>query len=208
MAGRKLVNYLPEGKLNFNYFRIGFMKKLILLLIPVMLIIAGCSQSILEPTAPALEVQKSVIQLPPPSSLSIENVYEVSEEIDGSRGGMVKMNESYSSGSGLVTIKAKLKIPQDAFSGTETIGYLVSGSDGSIDFSPGMSFNKDLQFDIRFTGLDLSGINPDEIHFMYMDPDGTTHPVEYSSLTVDLDRGVLEVKDAVISHFSRYIWSR
>lgn len=184
------------------------MKKLLLLLIPVMLIIAGCSQSILEPTAPTLEVQKSVIQLPPPSSLSIENDYQVSEEIDGSRGGMVKMNESYSSGSGLVTIKAKLKIPQDAFSGTETIGYLVSGSDGSIDFSPGMSFNKDLQFDIRFTGLDLSGINPDEIHFMYMDPDGTTHPVEYSSLTVDLDRGVLEVKDAVISHFSRYIWSR
>ncbi len=184
------------------------MKKILLLLIPVMLIIAGCSQSILEPNAPALEVQKSVIQLPSPNSLSIENDFSVSEEIDGSRGGMVKMNESYSSESGQVTIKAKLKIPRDAFSGTETIGYLVNDADGSIDFSPGMPFNEDLSFDIKFTGLDLSNVNPDDINFMYLDQDFTTHPVEYSSLTVDTERGILEVKDAVITHFSRYIWSR
>ncbi len=185
------------------------MKKVLLLLIPVMMVLAGCSQSVLEPTAPAVEVQKSIIQLPPSNSLSIENnVFSVSEEIDGSKGGMIKMQESYSSGSGQVTIKAKLKIPKDAFSGTETIGYQINDSDGSIDFSPGMTFNADLRYDIKFTGLDLSGINPEDVHFMYLDPNQVSHPVEYSSLTVDTDRGILEVKDAVISHFSRYIWSR
>ena len=184
------------------------MKKVLLLLIPVMLIAAGCSQSVLEPTIPDPGIQKSVIQLPSPNSLNIENQFSVSEEIDGSQGGMVKMNESYSSETGRVTIKAKLKIHKNAFSGTENIGYTVYDNDGSIDFFPGMSFNDDLRFDIKYTGLDLSGINPEDIHFMYLDPDGFTHPVEYSSLTVDTDRGILEVKDAVISHFSRYIWSR
>ncbi len=185
------------------------MKKILLLLIPVMLIIAGCSQSVLEPSAPALEAQKSVIQLPQSNSLTIENnVFAVSEEIDGSKGGMVKMNESYTSGSGQVTIRAKLKIPKNAFSGIETIGYQVDDLDGSIDFSPSIFFDEDLRFDIKFTGLDLSGFNPDEIQFMYLDPDGFTHPVEYSELTVDTERGILEVKDAVITHFSRYIWAR
>ena len=185
------------------------MKKVLLLLIPVMLIFAGCSQSILEPTAPVSEVQKSVIQLPTPNSLNVENnVFSASEEIDGSQGGMVKMNESYSSGSGQVNINAKLKIPKNAFSGTETIGYLVDDADGSIDFSPSMSFSEDLRFDIKFIGLDLSGFEPEDIHFMYVDGGGITHPVQYSKLTVDIDRGVLEVKDAVISHFSRYIWTR
>ena len=185
------------------------MKKVLLLLIPVMLILAGCSQSILEPTAPVQEVQKSVIQLPAPNSLNVENnVFSASSEIDGSRGGLVKMNESYSSGSGQVHINAKLKIPADAFSGTETIGYIVDDFDGSIDFSPSMSFNTDLRFDIKFIGLDLTTINPNELQFMYVDPEGVTHPVQYSKLTVDVERGVLEVKDAVISHFSRYIWSR
>lgn len=185
------------------------MKKVLLLLIPVMLIFAGCSQSILEPTAPVQETQKSVIQLPPSNSLNIENnVFSVSQEIEGSRGGMVKMNESYSTESGHVTINAKLKVPAGAFSGTETIGYTVDDFDGSIDFSPSMTFNEDLSFDIKFIGLDLSGIDPEEIHFLYVDPAGVTHPVQYSKLTVDVDRGVLEVRDAVVSHFSRYIWGR
>lgn len=185
------------------------MKKVLLLLIPVMLILAGCSQSILEPTAPVQEVQKSVIQLPAPNSLNVENnVFFASSEIDGSKGGLVKMNESYSSGSGQVNINGKLKVPANAFSGTETIGYTVDDLDGSIDFSPSMAFNEDLRFDIKFIGLDLSGFQPDEIHFMYVDPEGVTHPVQYSKLTVDVDRGILEVKDAVISHFSRYIWGR
>ena len=184
------------------------MKKVLLLLIPVMLIIVGCSQSVLEPIVPDAAAQKSVFQLPAPSSLSIENEFSVNEVIEGSMGGMVKMNESYSSESGQVTIKAKLKIPKDAFSGTRSIGYVVDGFDGSIDFSPGMTFNEELRFDIKFTGLDLTGLDPEDVHFLYVDQQGVTHPVEYSQLTVDTDKGILEVKDAVINHFSRYIWAR
>jgi hypothetical protein len=195
-------------KLNYNYFRKGYMKKVLLLLIPVMLVLAGCSQSVLEPTAPVLETQKSIVQLPPSSSLHIEdNTFTVSEAIEGSQGGMIKMNESYESESGLVTIKAKLKIPKDSFTGTETIGYQIN-SDASIDFFPGMLFDKDLLFDVKFTGLDLSGINPNEINFLYVDPSGVTYPVQYRQMTVDVDKGILEVKDAVIVHFSRYIWGR
>ncbi len=184
------------------------MKRVLLTLIPVILFIAGCSQTDMQPTSPALETNKAVIQLPPSSSLQIENVYTASDLIDGSKGGMIKLNESYSSGSGEVSIKAKLKVPKNAFSGTETLEYQINGEDASIDFYPGMAFDKDLLFDLKFTGLDLSGINPNEIQFLYLAPDGNTYPVQYSKLTVDIDRGILEVKDAVINHFSRYIWAR
>lgn len=187
----------------------GFMKKILLLIIPVILILAGCSQSILEPTSPVSEIQKSIITLPPNNSLQIENEYSVSEDIDGSKGGIVKMNESYYSESGKVSIRAKLKISKDSFTGTETIGYDVYSSDGSIVFFPGMTFARDLVFDIKFTGLDLSNIqDPDEIHFLYVDSENNTYPVQYSSMNVDLGKGILEVKGAVINHFSRYIWAR
>jgi len=185
----------------------GVMKKVLLLLFPIVLIIAACSQSDLEPTAPVQDIQKSVIQLPPSSSIGIDNTLSVSEEIDGSKGGMIKLNESYSSQSGEVKIKAKLKIPKDAFSGTETIGYDIN-EDASINFHPEMNFDKDCLYDIKFTGLDLTGIDPNEIDFLYMAPDGAVYPVQYSKLTVDVEKGILEVKDAVITHFSRYIWSR
>ena len=143
------------------------MKKILLLFIPVFLIFAGCSQSILEPTSPVSEIQKPVISLPPSGSLQIENDFSVSEDIDGSKGGIVNMNESYYSESGRVSIRAKLKISKDSFTGTETIGYDVYSKDGSIVFSPGMTFDKDLVFDIKCTGLDLSSIqNPDEIKFL------------------------------------------
>ena len=186
----------------------GFMKKILLAFIPVILFIAGCSQTDLQPTSPAFETNKAVIQLPPGNSLQIENLFSASEVIDGSQGGMIKLNESYSSESGEVSIKAKLKVPKNAFSGTETLEYQINGEDGSIDFYPGMTFDKDLLFDLKFTGLDLSGINPSDIQFLYLDPDGNTYPVQYSHLTVDVDRGILEVKDAVITHFSRYIWAK
>ena len=184
------------------------MKKVLLLFIPVMLFIAGCSQSDLSPTSPVPAVQKSLIQLPPSNTPRVENNFSASESIEGSKGGMIKMNESYNSPDGNVTIKAKLKIPKDAFSGTEDIGYQIDSEDGSVEFYPGMSFDKDLIYDLKFTGLDLSGIDPNQVRFMYVDEFGNTYPVEYSALIVNVDRGVLEVKDAVISHFSRYIWSR
>jgi hypothetical protein len=186
------------------------MKKILLLFIPVILIFAGCSQSILEPTSPESSIQKSVISLPPSSSLQTENeLFSVSDDIDGTKGGIVNMNESYYSESGRVSIRAKLKISKDSFTGNETIGYDVYSEDGSIVFSPGMAFDKDLVFDIKFTGLDLSNIeNPDEIQFLYVDSEENTYPVQYSSLNVDIEKGILEVKGALISHFSRYIWAR
>jgi len=184
------------------------MKKILLLFIPVVFILAGCSQSVLEPTSPVQEIQKSVISLPPNSSLQIENEFSVSEDVDGSKGGIVRMNESYYSESGKVSIRAKLRIPKDSFTGSETIGYDVFTEDGSIEFSPGMTFNEDLVFDIKYTGLDLSDIDPNEIQFLYVDANNNTYPVQYSSLNVDVEKGILEVKGAVISHFSRYIWAR
>jgi hypothetical protein len=71
-----------------------------------------------------------------------------------------------------------------------------------------MTFNEDLVFDIKYTGLDLSNIDPNEIEFLYVDANNNTYPVQYSSLNVDVEKGILEVKGAVISHFSRYIWAR
>lgn len=183
------------------------MKKVLLLFIPIILFIAGCSDSGLEPTSPAIEIQKSIIQLPPSSTLHIEDGLYASDVIEGSQGGMVKLNESYISQTGEVSVKAKLKIPKNAFNGTETIGYLIN-EDASIDFFPAMSFNKDLLFDIKFSGLDLTGVDPDQVRFLYLAPDGLTYPVEYSDLIVDIDKGILEVKNAVITHFSRYIWAR
>ncbi len=183
------------------------MKKSLLLLVPFIFLIAGCSQFDSTPTSPVM-TEKSVIQLPHNNSTNVENLFSVTEDIVGSQGGQIKLNESYISSNGKVSIKAKLKIPKNAFSGEETMGYQINDGEASVDFSPSMSFNKDLLFDLKFTGLDLTGIDPNDVQFLYVAPDGTTHPVQYSEMTVDVDKGILEVKDALITHFSRYIWLR
>ena len=53
-------------------------------------------------------------------------------------------------------------------------------------------------------GLDLSGVNPANVDFVYLNNDGTIEQIIYENLEVIVSQGCLRVSNAYLPHFSRY----
>lgn len=185
------------------------MKKiLITVFTAVIFLVGGCSHNEQGPTYLHNGKPINLIKLPSKAGLHSENTFFTSKVIDGSIGGTLILNENYQSDSGLVHINCRLQIPKNAFSGSQTLAAQVDDEFALVDFSPTMTFDKELKLDLIFTGLNLTGINPSDVNFLYVLPDGSTQTVQYSELDVDNASGTVLVKDAIITHFSRYVFTR
>ena len=131
--------------------------------------------------------------------------FEVTKFVDGRRGETLKIDTDYEDGPfGKVEIKAELKFPKDCFIGTKNITMQINSSFGTATFSPHATFEKCAVYNAEFKGLDLSGIAPGSIDFVYKSEKGKYEKIEESKIEVDLKEGKLKVKDAKLPHFSRY----
>jgi hypothetical protein len=187
------------------------MKTLLSLMVVSLLFWTGCqeSSSIVEPET----VQTSApnwIELPKNTSQSssIEMEFSASENIDGNSGGEIKLDRNYYGPNGKVKIIAKLKFDKGSFNGTKLITMIVDDVNGTVTYSPSMNFDKPAELYLKLEGLDLSGINPDDIDFVYFSPSGTYGPITYKEIKVDIQSGTLELKDGLIPHFSRFGFCR
>jgi hypothetical protein len=178
------------------------MKKVFTALIFSALVFFGCNQ---EPdiTSP---VGDNTIQEPnwlitlPPNGLGIETVYSASELIDGSKGGDVQLRGTFDG----IKIDSRLHIHSDSFSGFLTISTHIDNVHCLTTFSPSFVFNTPLEYTLMFQELDLTGVNPDDVKFVYQAADGSIHECESDGVDVDLNKGKLKVNKAKIPHFSRY----
>jgi hypothetical protein len=71
-------------------------------------------------------------------------------------------------------------------------------------FGPHYTFNEPLEYTLELKGVDLTGIDPDSIDFVYQGEDGTVYQCEYKSIEVKLNEGKVKVEKAKLPHFSRY----
>jgi hypothetical protein len=185
------------------------MKKILsAVFLSVIFFIGGCSHNEQGPTYLYNGKPINILKLPSKTSLHTENTFYTSKVIDGSIGGTLIINANYQSDSGLVHINCRLQIPHGSFSGMQTLSAQVDDEYAMVDFSPTMNFSKQLKLDLIFSGLDLSGVDPGQVDFIYELPDGSIQTVQYSELDVDNASGTVLVKDAIITHFSRYIFIR
>lgn len=188
------------------------MKKVVLLAVVLAFVGFGCSDNGTNPESTntltnSVMHEKQFIPLPAPvdPNLSVEKWFFAGSWIDGSEGGEIELGKSYHSKTGEVEVEADLDIPEGAFEGSEFIFFFINDTYGTVDFFPGMAFDKELTFDLKFDGVNLSEIdNPDEISFAYLADDGSIVEVEYKSLKVDVKHGKISVKGAKIQHFSRF----
>jgi len=182
-----------------------------LILLFMLTILAGCNSenNIINPE-PEKGMQKTWIQLPKPANgLSTEMVFSKSQNINGNSGGEIIIDKNYYGGPhGEVKIIAKLKFPKGAFSGTRNITMTIDEVEGTVTYSPAMNFNKPAELYLKFEGMDIYGINPSQIDFVYFGKDGLFYTVNYKEIQVDIPSGILELKDGLIPHFSRYGWGR
>lgn len=132
--------------------------------------------------------------------LSIEGTRTWSKFINGSNGGFFYGTKSLSSS---VSAYVEIWVPAGAFNGYKTISATLSSASVYADFAPTpMTFNTPIFYTVEYFGVDLSGIDPTNIDFYYIDGSGNMVKAEYSEIYVE--NGWLCVVDAQLSHFSRY----
>ncbi len=176
------------------------MKKLLALSLLLAIAFFGCSEqnSLVGPTA---SQSREFIEISPSSSLAKTTTF--SGTINGAAGGEILINAG-----GPKAVSGNLLFPAGAFDGEETFAISVNQVKAYIDFSPSpFEFSEDLSFNIAFYGVNLHRINPDEVLFGYFGSNGEFVDAG-GTITVDQENNVLSVQGAVISHFSRYGFTR
>lgn len=166
------------------------MKRLFLIIPLILIIFVGCADNS-DLTSP--NFQSSERAWLPINSNSLEKFSDatVEKEIDGSKGGFIAFKRGI------------LHIPKDAFEGSEVITVTNNNQLAVVDFGPSMKFKKDVECSIIYKNLDLTGFDPSQIEFGYMD--GTNFiRTDYNRLVVNVKKGTLAVFGAKFDHFSRY----
>jgi hypothetical protein len=146
------------------------------------------------------------ISLPDIEGTHIENSFTVTKKINGSQGGFLTTQHSYFGGPfGSVTINAELIIEQGAYPGNKLITITNDDFECVTAFDPEFdNFNRLVTYSIKYTGIDLSGINPNRVKFAYIASNGDLEFAQHQGINIDLSSGTIQVINAIIPHFSRY----
>jgi hypothetical protein len=184
------------------------MKHLIGFLLVTLLLILGCNNES-EVTSPVDDLKTESanwISLPSAEGMQIENSFIVTKRINGAQGGFLTMSESYSGGSfGTVTIDAELVFEQGSYPGNKDISMTNDDFECATTFEPSFEkFNRIVIYNITYTGIDLINVDPNNVKFAYIAPNGELEYAENEGIIVNVSTGTIQVINAVITHFSRY----
>ena len=184
------------------------MKKYLAIAVLLSLFVIGCSEqnSVVEPknVANGTSEPNWIVSFES-SGLAVNTILTASELIDGKKGGDVQIRTSVPGGpKGEIKIDSRLTIHSGSFEGKMVISTSVDTENFLTSFGPSYVFNIPLEYTFMLQGLDLTGIDPDNVKFVYQAADGSIQQCEYSSVDVDLNKGKLKVNSAQIPHFSRY----
>ncbi|MBT8386060.1 MAG: hypothetical protein KJO12_01495, partial [Ignavibacteria bacterium] len=167
------------------------------------LLFFGCNQDS-EVTSPTtLSMEKQWITLSDNSGLSVEETFtKTKKKASGDRGWNITFDHFFSSG---IRIMGDLDCHKNAYDGRLTFSFTLSDNEAVIDFNPSpFTFEIPVEYTIIYEGLDLTGVNPEDVDFYYVAPGGGLVKAEYTRLEVDIAAGRLFVLDAKLPHFSRY----
>jgi len=175
------------------------------------LLLLGCNETPIQPEEPEILEDQSyeIIQIPPRATGGPS--FSATETIDGSKGGIIKLKESYITVDGdTVIIDVKLKVKKDCFSGNVEITVTVDDVYTAVKLTPPMVFNKPVELDLKYTGLDPDQLNltSGKYEFLYIDDNGNNETVPSNGVKVNEELGEISVKKTKLNHFSRYAFTR
>ncbi|MDX1702220.1 MAG: hypothetical protein R3250_16455 [Melioribacteraceae bacterium] len=138
--------------------------------------------------------------------------YYVSELVDGEIGGWVTVSDYYINTQGQhVTLYLRLRILPGSYQGIRNIEMILNPEDASIQFYPEMTFTRDVRLDLWYKGIDLQAMGytlSGDVDFAYFADNGDIELIENTKSSVDIRKNKIEVRNAKLSHFSRYGWIR
>ena len=144
------------------------------------------------------------ITLPPSTETALKKDVSVSKTIYSWQESYLEINTRYWSRSGRISIYAKAEFQKYSFKGEKYVTMSVNDEFGTTGFSPSGTWSKPVIFNLRITGIDLHDVDPSQVSFVYMAPDGSYHKAKYESIYVNTRWGILEVVNAQLPHFSRW----
>lgn len=152
--------------------------------------------------------QKNFLSLPAQNSkLKAEQIFSVSKIVNGNIGDTIDFHFEYLSASNSeVSISGNLIIPAGAFEGNMTFDLLFDQNSAFADFYPSpVNFKVPLSLNLIYTGLNLKGIETDNIDFYYLNDNKTLYEIaNKKSIIVDTKNGSISIIGAEIPHFSRW----
>jgi len=164
----------------------------------------GCADNPISPVKNDNNHSYQMIKLPKKSGMSVETIFSVTQTIDGDDGGTIRLNESYVAADGhSVEIYIKLKVKKNSFTGVVDFTITADDEFAAVHFSPAMTFDKPVELDLKFEGLDLD-LTTGDYDFVFIDDDGNVEVIGYNAIHVNESQGKVWVTKADIPHFSRY----
>ena len=123
------------------------------------------------------------------------------------KGGNLEME--YESTNGKVHAAFYLSVPQNAIDHSKWIGMTFDDQNNAgitdIVFSPhGTQYSSPALFSLKTEGLDLSGVDPDNVKLYYVNENGLWDVMVCDKIIVDPSKGFVYVSNAQLPHFSRY----
>lgn len=144
------------------------------------------------------------ITLPQSTETALKKDVAVSKMIYSWEESYLEINTHYWSRRGRISIYANAEFQKDSFQGQRYVTMSVNDDFGTTDFSPTGTWLKPVIFNLKITGIDLSNVDPSQVSFVYMAPNGTYQEAQYDRIYVNKRWGILEVVNARLPHFSRW----
>ena len=182
------------------------MKRLLSIAAVLMVLFVGCSEQMsVNSPVNTNTAEPNWITLPQAEGNSIEQSFSASKSINGSTGGTIYLNKTYTANTGnSVTIKATAKISAGTFSGTKIITLTVDDTECTVKINPDIVYNKPILVDVEYNGLNLTNVNTSTVKFAYTAYDGTIQYAQNSGITADPSTGTLKVSGGNFTINSRY----
>lgn len=131
--------------------------------------------------------------------------FTITKAINGKIGGELILQSEYRGGPlRKVKFDSRLTFEENSFEGVRQISMSVQPEFGSAVFEPHGTFLKPAIYNAKFEGLNLKGIDPKTVKFVYMVEDGTYEYIPTDKIKVDINKGILQVENALLPHFSRF----
>ena len=178
-----------------------------LLLLGIIFFFVACSEKN-QINDPVNEDAAALLKIPASDNQLIKST-TFAQMIDGSIGGIISIDYSYATRAGkTIKITGKLNIPANAFAGFKYIKVTLDDQYAAIMFSPSVrQFDIPLILDLKYEGLDLTGIDQNKINFYYLsDDDKKIEVINEKEKVFDTQSGTVQVIQAVLTHFSRFGW--
>jgi hypothetical protein len=180
-----------------------------LLIALTILVLVGCTENQdTVSTNQASEIsQPNFLTFPMPKGLSVEKRFNKSERIENDHGGKVKIKEEYQSEYGKVKIEAELKLEKHSLALNELdVSMNLDLAAGTVTFHPSTILLEPAKFKLKIEGIDLTGVDENNIKFVFWGPYGVIEPVEFDKIKIkydeDIEKNKLELKDGYICNFT------